>query len=489
MFLRRFLKTEADRLDDETIARNPYLEGIRDGPTRVGGYHFSERENQALVGLMERLELTVSTVDLLSAFQRVLTPTESHYLAALLNFILGLQSAPQPASPILPAEQGEPGVLKQPLNILFVTGEFPNPVHGGGGRVADFIREMSRDHNIYLCSAYHHNLDADALSALKPYCRAVKAIQDHQAFRRSKDRIRAFIASVPIDIVHYEWPRSLVNYDPAWGQHHIFTFMESVSLRLRLDLDKYAALSPAWLKLLTGLIVALKVEVIDTAMMDARIVTTRKDGEFYSRFNPYASYPVVNHGVDFEQFSLPDVPPDERSIVFVGNFGHYPNLDAVEFFFGQVFDRIRSLEPEVKVYLVGANPPQAVQTHHDGRRVFVTGTVDDIRPYIQRAAVCIAPLVSGAGLRSKVIQYAALKRPCVATQIAAADLQFEPGREIFIADDPEHFAQRVVDLLHNPTLARQIAVAAYQRANNLYNNRQCVNRLYALYADLEANRR
>ena len=91
------------------------------------------------------------------------------------------------------------------------------------------------------------------------------------------------IKNTSIDIVHYEWPHSLTNYDPSFGAKHIFTYMESVSLRLLMDLEYSEVLSKTWLEKIKDLIHALRLEFVDSAMMDARIAVTNKDGEFLKK--------------------------------------------------------------------------------------------------------------------------------------------------------------------------------------------------------------
>ena len=93
--------------------------------------------------------------------------------------------------------------------------------------------------------------------------------------------------------------------------------------------------------------------------------------------------------------------------------------------------------PDVRIYLVGANPSEKITRLADGQRIFiVTGKVPDIRPYIQKASICIAPLITGAGLRGKVIEYAALHRTFVATALATTDLAFEDGLTIIALIPP-----------------------------------------------------
>lgn len=455
----------------------------------VTRYRFKDDELRALAFIIDKLELAVPPKKLLGRLTKIMTRADLDNLLALLHFVL------RPHSPLLPENQSGAVIRTSDLksstaqasyrrNILFITGQFPNPIHGGGSRLVDFIKILSGDHNIYLYSWFVESEDAAAYQALSPYCQKIERVH-YVDFENSVTAIKNFIAGIPIDIVHYEWPRSLTNFDPSLGRYHIFTFMEAVSLRLLLDLAFERPFSSRWLNVMIDLINTLKVEVVDAAQVDSRIVVTHKDGEFLARFNPKAAYVVLNHGISLDDFCLSDTPPDDKTLMFVGNYLHYPNADAMQFFFGKIFKQIKAQVPDFKIYLVGANPTKQIRAYHDNRQVFVTGTVEDIRPYIQQAAVCIAPLITGAGIRTKVIQYAALKRVCIATPIAAADLVFENGKDIFITDDPAIFAEKVVYLLKNPTVARTMSETAYETARLHYDNRQLVNYLCCLYEHLD----
>ncbi|MDD5706906.1 MAG: glycosyltransferase, partial [Kiritimatiellae bacterium] len=107
----------------------------------------------------------------------------------------------------------------------------------------------------------------------------------------------------------------------------------------------------------------------------------------------------------------------------------------------------------------------------------------------QRAAVCVAPLVSGAGFRTKVVQYAALRRPCDATSIAVEDIALEHGREIMVADDCQSFASSVVTLLRNHVLAARMAEAAHRKAMAAYDNNAIADgAIEGLYRELDPER-
>jgi len=451
----------------------------------------SRRNDQidAFAQLLRKLNLDVPARSAFARIEREMNSADLENLDTLLSFVSARQVAEGQdglrGRVVRAADLAAiAGTSVYGLNILFITGQFPNPVHGGGARLMDRIKIMSRNHNIYLYSSFDKDKDTAACEELGAYCKQIEAVPFY-AFEGSVENAKAFVGNVPMDIVHYEWPRALTNYDRSLGKHHIFTHMEAVSLRLLRDLASQPQLSPGWVHTMLELLKALKVELVDSERMDCHVVLTQQDGEFLSRFCPGRLYFVLSHGVSLDEFSIPDRDPEDDTIAFVGNYLHYPNEDAVEFFCESILALIQDRIPDLKVYLVGADPTPPVLSRHDGRHVFVTGTVDDIKPYLQRASVCIAPLISGAGYRGKVVEYAALKRACVATSIAATDLPFEDGRDIIIADDPELFADRVVYLLQHPDAAREMAESAHRQVRLHYDNRQLVQHLYGVYAHLE----
>lgn len=368
--------------------------------------------------------------------------------------------------------------------ILFVCGEFPNPLHGGGGRVADFVKALSLQHDIYVAAWYERVRDHKSYTELAPYCRRMLGLSFEDLERGCSDRLFKLIGERPVDVVHYEWPRSLRSFDRRLGRHHIYTHMEAVSCSLWMDLRRLPPLTYEWLKRFTELLIMLKVEILDADKADAQVVVTAKDGAFLSRFAAGREFYVVNHGIDRAEFSRMDCPSDPNTLVFTGNFTHYPNVDAVHYFMRDIYPAIRAAVPEVRVWFVGSNPPDAVRKYEEKDRIMVTGNVEDIRPFIQKATICIAPLVSGAGLRTKVVQYAALRRPSVVTPIAAEDLLFEAGRDLCVADNAEAFANQVITLLRDPDLAATIADRAYERAVREYDNvniaEHSLNTLYHL---------
>ncbi|NCD23480.1 MAG: glycosyltransferase [Spartobacteria bacterium] len=439
--------------------------------------------------VLRKLELDVDPGRIAARIGPYLTRADEAVYGAMIGELRA--AAAGAASAVVRAADLEPDAAAAPARrrILFVCGEFPNPVHGGGSRVADFIKALAADHDVYVAAWYDPLRDHAACADLEPHCCRLLKLSFENLEAGCADKLLELLAGQPADVVHYEWPRALNSFDRRLGRHHVYTHMEAVSCSLWIDLRRMEPLSPDWLRRLAQLLVMLKTEILDVTQTDAQIVVTAKDGEFLSRFAAGQTFYVVNHGINLPEFDVPEQPAEPRSLVFTGNFIHYPNVDAVHWFMREVRPRILAAVPDLRVWLVGAHPPADLQRYHDGAGVVVTGRVPDVRPWIQKAAVCIAPLVSGAGLRTKVVQYAALRRPCVATSIAVEDLGFADGRDVFVADAPDTFADRVVELLLDPARAAALVACARQRALDVYDNHRIARRdLGNLYRRLDAGK-
>jgi GT2 family glycosyltransferase/SAM-dependent methyltransferase len=154
-----------------------------------------------------------------------------------------------------------------------------------------------------------------------------------------------------------------------------------------------------------------------------------------------------------------------RDLLFVGGFQHPPNVDAVVHFVNDVLPIIRQTLPDVRLYVVGSNPPAAVR-ELESDAVVIKGFVPDLRPLFDTVRAAIAPLRFGAGVKGKVATAMAHGVPSVATRIAAEGMELVPGRDIIVADSPEDFARGVCEVYTNPALWHTVSsagLAAVQR--------------------------
>jgi glycosyltransferase involved in cell wall biosynthesis len=154
-------------------------------------------------------------------------------------------------------------------------------------------------------------------------------------------------------------------------------------------------------------------------------------------------------------------------MAFTGTMDWMPNEDGVVYFVDKILPLIHSELSAAAFWAVGRRPPRRVQALASGH-VVVTGAVDDIRPYLGKAAVCVVPLRSGSGTRIKIFEAMAMGKAVVSTTMGAEGLPVHHGKDIVLADDPADFARQVVELLRDPQRRAQLGCAARQLVEENY---------------------
>jgi GT2 family glycosyltransferase/radical SAM superfamily enzyme YgiQ (UPF0313 family)/Tfp pilus assembly protein PilF/cyclopropane fatty-acyl-phospholipid synthase-like methyltransferase len=198
---------------------------------------------------------------------------------------------------------------------------------------------------------------------------------------------------------------------------------------------------------------------------DAVITVTEQDWEHIRQCLSCKPHFVISniHRVD-----EPSIDLDGRSgLVFVGNFNHQPNIDAVLYFIQEILPIVKRTLPGITLTIVGNNPPKDILSLHN-QNVHITGFVPSTAPYLKQARVSIAPLRYGAGMKGKIGEAMAHGLPVVTTSIGAEGMGLVSGETAFISDSPQGFAEYVVTLYTNDDIWRSIASAAKQLISDNY---------------------
>jgi polysaccharide biosynthesis protein PslH len=171
----------------------------------------------------------------------------------------------------------------------------------------------------------------------------------------------------------------------------------------------------------------------------------------------------VSTGVDIEYFTPPHEIQRTYDLVFVGAMDWRPNVDGVKWFVSSVLPLIRAHFPDVSLLVVGRRGLSGRDS-----RIHVTGTVEDVRPYLWKSAVSIVPLRIGGGTRLKIYEAMAAKIPVVSTSVGAEGLDVRDGENIQIANSPEAFAERCIALLSAEEARRKQSQAAWEMVSACY---------------------
>jgi glycosyltransferase involved in cell wall biosynthesis len=214
-------------------------------------------------------------------------------------------------------------------------------------------------------------------------------------------------------------------------------------------------------------------------------VVAEADAAAVRRLAPRQRVEVIPNGVDADRFQpMPEVVVAADTVAFVGAMSFGPNVAAVEWFVRRALPLIRATRPDVRLVVAGRDPAPSVLALATDPAITVTGAVADVRPYLAQAAVVLAPMVSGSGIKNKILEALAMGRPVVATPLGAEGVAAEPGSDLVIAEGPEAFARAVLDLLADPRRAAAMAGRGRALVERLYTWDACAERYANLYAQL-----
>ena len=227
-----------------------------------------------------------------------------------------------------------------------------------------------------------------------------------------------------------------------------------------IDSDKwrqYAACSRGAVKWLYGR-EHEKLEALECVAADAfghTLLASDFEADTFKAIAPTAAAKItgLTNGVDLDQFSRGDFKnpfsQDELPIVMTGRMDYRPNYEGALWFAREVFPQVLKFIPNASVHFVGAGPPAELR-QAAGPRIAVTGTVPDVRPYIQFAQAIIAPLHIARGVQNKVLEAMAMTKPVVATHDATRSLGVQAGHHLWVENEPRRFANAIVEALQGP---------------------------------------
>ena len=215
-------------------------------------------------------------------------------------------------------------------------------------------------------------------------------------------------------------------------------------------------------------------------MQDVVLATSDRDKALFSE-NVHTPVFVVPNGVDTDYFTpIKEIEPEPHSLVFTGMMAYPPNRDGITWFLDKVLPLIETQVPQVKLYVVGKNPPSAI-TRRASERIVVTGTVPDVRPFVWRSSIYVVPLRMGGGTRLKVAEALAMKKPIVSTRIGCEGIDVKDGESVLIADSPQPFADAVVRLLRDAALRHMLSENGHEIAKEKYDWNVIGETLEAIY--------
>ncbi len=202
---------------------------------------------------------------------------------------------------------------------------------------------------------------------------------------------------------------------------------------------------------------AFEVAALDAP--DAIVPVTAEDAETYRRLG--ATVPIHVAPVGLETALVPDRSGEgERgTLVFLGALDWRPNLEGVRWFLDRVWPTVRGAVPRARLVVGGSNPPAGLEKGLSGEGVTFVGRVPDAQAFFASGAAMVVPLLSGGGMRVKILEAMALGVPVVSTRLGATGIEARDGVEIRLANEPDAMSAACVELLSDPGRATELGRA------------------------------
>lgn len=390
----------------------------------------------------------------------------------------------------------------RPLRILFVTPYVPATVRLRPFRIINQLAERNR---ITLACLVQPVWESSYVKEVQPFCEMVYPVYPNRllsylniiktlpsyvplsvaysAAKEMREVIQKVTRSSHFDLIHTEFIRTAQYTMDIHGIPKVFDAVDSLTLAYQRAIhSKYTQLSHKMLAFIEW-IKMRRYEPFVLHQYDYALVSSPADQEFLSNHGPKVE--VLPNGVELDYFYWSEkLEEEDDTILFLGKMNYYVNIDSIFYFIRNIYPLIKQERPSVHLNIVGWNPTKAIRSLEKDPSITVVGGVPDLRPYLQKAKVSIAPMVSGSGIQNKILQAMAVGTPVVSTSIATLAFHVSSGEQVLIADQPEEFACAVVSLLRDASLRKRMSINARKYVEEYHDWEKIGARLDRIYRSI-----
>lgn len=387
------------------------------------------------------------------------------------------------------------------MRLLFLTPQFPYPPHKGTTmRNYYLIAGLAARHEVDLLTMVESEDELRRTTPLSTLCRRIDGVLAPRRglARRAADtllsrrpdmalrlwspafaaKLDTWLANTPYDIVQVEAIEMARYMLPSGDAPHaararrfIFEDHNCEYLLQQRTFETDLRAPSRWVGAAYSFVQWRKLRVFEAAVCRAAdhvVAVSDADADALRRLVPGLEVHLVPNGIDVQGYaqtadSRPPLLLHGRGgveLVFTATMDFRPNVDAVLWFAHKVLPLVRQSEPEARFVVVGRNPHRRLDVLRGRPDVVLTGAVDDVRPYIARAAVYVVPLRVGGGTRFKILEAGAMSKAMVSTSLGCEGFPVQDGRELLIADSPRAFADAVVALVRDAGRCAELGAAA-----------------------------
>ncbi|HZK07534.1 MAG TPA: glycosyltransferase [Bacteroidales bacterium] len=372
------------------------------------------------------------------------------------------------------------------MKLLVVLPRVPYPLEKGDKlRAYHHLKHLSAHFEIVLCALADEDVHPDAIAKLEPFCKRI------HIFRLTKpviflNLIKAIFSGIPFqagyfysrrihrqidEVIHQEKPdhvfcqllrvAAYISHQPI---PKTLDYQDVFSMGIKRRIPRVSWYLRPVFSLEYQRLKRYEHELFD--LFDNKVIISAPDRELIPHPR-HSEIHVIPNGVDHDFFHPID-KPKTYDLVFIGNMGYPPNVNAAEYLAYEILPLVQQEMPSARLLLAGATPDKRVQDLA-GEQVTVTGWVDDIRDCYAQARIFVAPMQIGTGLQNKLLEAMSMRLPCITSPLANSALCAEDGNEILVAEKPAEYAKHILNLLKDRDYAGKIAAAGYDFVIKNYN--------------------
>ena len=217
--------------------------------------------------------------------------------------------------------------------------------------------------------------------------------------------------------------------------------------------------------------------------VEAIVVFTEADQRSIKEAAGRTPVHIIPPGTAIPEYPLNPLGNPPVNLLFIGNFIHPPNMHAARRLIQSIFPLVQRQFPEIKLVLVGPHPPAEMLAMRR-ENIIITGQVPDVRPYLDQAALFVAPMYLGGGIRIKVLEALAAGKAVVTTPLAVEGMSVRNGEHVSVAGNDLEFAQQIAYLLEHTEARASLAGQARKWACEHSGWDQSIVKYETLYTEL-----
>ncbi|MFC1975741.1 glycosyltransferase family 4 protein [Chloroflexota bacterium] len=381
-----------------------------------------------------------------------------------------------------------------------MSARFPYPpLRGDQVRAYHQLRLLGPKHRITLLSLTDSQVPPEALQTVEAYCERVvtlplrrrqmatgllrKIFSTHPLQTaiyqtlEMQNTVRHMLSTQAYDLAHIQLARMAPYLEDERSIPRVIDLIDALSLNMKRRFQRDR--SPLkWMAYLEWKRLS-RYERTICQMFDQVTVVSPVD---YQAIGAYPNLVINANGVDLSKFSFATGEREPNSLIFSGNMGYFPNVNAVLWFAQHVLPLIKKTIPNIKLYVVGARPTREIKRlARQDPAIIVTGFVESVAAYLKQATVAVVPMQAGSGQQFKIIEAMACGTPVVATSYALGGIEATDSEHLLIANEVDAFAYQVTRLLQDQNLARCLAYNARRLAETKYTWERSVAELEKTY--------